>query len=377
MRKEQRQVLLQTGLFIATFISTTLAGVFWNSGKLALLQGCTWSEFVDGMEYSIPFLLILTVHELGHYFTARHYKIHTSLPYYIPFPPLLLPPIGTLGAVIRIRERVKSTIQQFDIGLAGPLAGFIVALFITAYGFATLPPADYVFRFHPEYEQYGLNYAEHVYSEEYMKEHEALDLQIGSNLLFEIFGYFVSDKQRIPNPHEMMHYPVLMAGFFALLFTALNLLPMGQLDGGHITYGLFGSKWHRIIATSFFTLVFFYSGLGMLSPLQDQNTLLTGIPLTIGFYYFCFRALSSDMQNRIMYALVLFAVQFILAWVLPQVKGYPGWFLFGFVVSRFIGIQHPGSEIEVPLDAKRIILGWIALLIFVLCVSPAPFIMSE
>src|SRR5262249_29617265 len=155
----------------------------------------------------------------------------------------ILPSIGTLGAVIRIRDHVRSNKEHFDIGLAGPLAGFIMALVVVGYGYFTLPPADHIFKFHPEYKTYGLNYAEHVYSEEYLKGagKTGIDIQIGSNLLFKIFESFVPDKSRIPNSHEMMHYPVLLAGFIALLFTSMNLLPIGQLDGGHITYGLF--KW--------------------------------------------------------------------------------------------------------------------------------------
>ena len=340
MNKQYKQILIPVGLFILTFITTTFAGAELVYGKYILLEGYSWNDFLNGMEFSIPFLLILTVHEFGHYFTAKYHKVRASLPYYIPVPSILIPSIGTLGAVIRIRDKVKANFQHFDIGLAGPLAGFIVALFVVGYGFATLPPAEHIYTFHPEYKEFGMSYADHVYSKEYMEEHKALDFQIGSNLLFEIFGAFVSDKQRIPNPHEMMHYPWLFAGFIALFFTSMNLLPIGQLDGGHVTYGLFRSKGHGIIATVFFCLLLFYAGLGVLSPKDKSEDLYWQIPLTVGFYYVCFRAVTNDKQSRIMYALLLFAVQFILAWLMPQWKGYSGWFLFGFVVSQFVGIQH-------------------------------------
>lgn len=391
MRKEHRTILIQILLFIVTFITTTIAGAEWVHSqhilvvideKIAINQQYSWQSFFSGLEFSIPFLLILTVHEFGHYFTAMYHKVRATLPYYIPFPSVLFPSIGTLGAVIRIKDRVRSNLQHFDIGLAGPLAGFILSLFIIGYGFATLPPAEHIFTIHPEYKEFGLNYADHVYTDEYMakymKEHnlkeeqKPLDFQVGSTLLFEIFGSFVSDKQRIPNPHEMMHYPFLFAGFMALFFTSMNLLPIGQLDGGHVTYGLFGGKRHKTIATVFFVVLFFYAGLGMLSPRDPQKDLFWQIPLAIGFYYLCFRAISKDPKDQIMYALLMFAVQFVLAWIMPQLKGYSGWFLFGFLVSR-IGIQHPPAEIEIPLDRNRIILGWVTLLIFILCFSPKPF----
>lgn len=376
MRSEHKQYLIQGALFITTFITTTLCGAEWVYGRSVLMDDYSWKDFLSGMEFSVPFLLILTVHEFGHYFTAMYHKVKATLPYYLPLPPgFIMPSIGTLGAVIRIKDRVRSNVQHFDIGLAGPLAGFVVALVILIYGFLTLPPADYVFAFHPEYKEFGLQYADHVYKPEYLAAHKAIDMQFGSNLLFELLKLLVDDPTRIPNPHELMHYPLLMAGFIALFFTSMNLLPIGQLDGGHVTYGLFGSKGHKQIATAFFVLLLFYSGLGMVTP-YDKDALMWSVPLTVGFYYVCMGALQVSATNRIMYALILFAVQFMLAWIFPTLTGYSGWLLFGFVVSRFVGIQHPPSEIEVPLDSTRVILGWITLLIFILCFSPAPIMIS-
>jgi membrane-associated protease RseP (regulator of RpoE activity) len=380
MRKEYRTIALQVSLFIVTFITTTLAGAEWVYSKSLLMGGYvwndqyTWNDFLSGMEFSVPFLLILTVHEFGHYFTAMYHKVKATLPYYIPIPPGIIFSIGTLGAVIRIRDRVRSNIQHFDIGLAGPLAGFIVALIIIAYGFITLPPADYIFKFHPEYEAFGAAYAEHVYNDEYLKgKPPILDVEIGSNLLFKFFESFVADKSRLPNAHEIMHYPLLLAGFISLFFTSMNLLPIGQLDGGHITYGLFGSRGHRMIATVFFILLIFYSGLGMVNahdhPLEDLAWM---VPLAIGFYYICFSTLGFQKRDRLMTAVLIFGLQSVITWWLPAVEGYTGWMFFAFIVSRLAGIQHPPSEIEVPLDEKRIILGWIALIIFVICFSPVP-----
>ena len=170
MNEERKRILIQVGLFIATFITTTLAGAESSYGRTIWVDGYTWNDFAKGLEFSIPLLLILTVHEFGHYFVAMYHKVKTSLPYYIPIPPIpfFLFNIGTMGAVIRLRSRPDTNVKNFDIGLAGPLAGFIMALIILFYGFKTLPEPEHIFQFHPEYKEYGLNYADHVYTKEYM-----------------------------------------------------------------------------------------------------------------------------------------------------------------------------------------------------------------
>jgi membrane-associated protease RseP (regulator of RpoE activity) len=338
----------------------------------------TWKDFLLGMQFSVPFLLILTVHEFGHYFTARYHRVSTSLPYYIPLPSIPYTPslIGTMGAVIRLRSRVKSNIQHFDIGLAGPLAGFIVALVVLWYGFRTLPPPDHIFQFHPDYKQYGLNYADHVYSPEYLKGKTSVDIVMGNTLLFEFYKQFVAVPERVPNAHEIIHYPILFAGFLALFFTSLNLLPIGQLDGGHIVYGLFGKKNHRIIASIFFVLLMFYSGLGYVRPSDPPEKLMFYIPGFVLFLFFSFTGLGLSRKDTLMYALLVFALQFLLSWAFPTIEGYSGWLLFGVILGRFIGIRHPASEIEQPLDSKRIVLGWLSLVIFIVCFSPAPIVLK-
>src|SRR5688500_16808747 len=135
MQKETKRILFQIGLFIITFITTTLAGTEWVYGRSVFMEDYSWTDFLHGLEYSIPLLLILTVHEYDHHYTAFYHKVKASLPYYIPFPSILPLSLGTMGAVIRLRTRPRSNLQTFDIGLAGPLAGFIVALFILFYGF--------------------------------------------------------------------------------------------------------------------------------------------------------------------------------------------------------------------------------------------------
>jgi membrane-associated protease RseP (regulator of RpoE activity) len=399
MNIEQRRILLQIGLFLFTFVTTTIAGAdfcfmksiyaYEKDSFVGFNPDFTMDDFLKGMQFSVPFLLILTVHEFGHYFTAMYHRVRASLPYYIPFPPIpgMLQIIGTFGAIIRLRSKVRSNIHHFDIGLAGPLAGFIVALFVLYYGFTTLPTQDYVFQFHPEYEQYGKDYAKYVYTEEFMKEQGIaayFDVQIGSNLIFEFFMKFVADPERVPNAHEMMHYPVLLAGFIALFFTALNLLPIGQLDGGHIIYGMFGKKGHNLIATSFFILLVFYSGLGMAHAVKHQyyeyppyiHAYMLYVPLAIFFNYFCFHGLKLPKKDTLMLSLLVFALQFIMTSVFPQVDGYRGWVLFGVLLGRFVGIHHPPAEIETPLDSSRIAIGWVMIAIFIVCFSPKPLILD-
>lgn len=400
MHRETKRILFQIALFIITFITTTLAGTEWvygtsvfagdPEGNIHFNTAYSWTDFVRGMEFSIPLLLILTVHEFGHYFMAMYHKVKASLPYYIPIPPIPLPfSLGTMGAVIRLRSRPQSNLQHFDIGLAGPLAGFIVALAIMFYAFQTLPPAEYVYQFHPEYEKYGVNYSDHVYGPEYISEMKRkagvsdsvkiINPTIGSNLLFWMFEKTVNDKHRIPNKHEFMHYPVLLAVYIALLITCLNLLPIGQLDGGHVIYGLFGFKTHKVIATVFFIALVFYSGLGLqyIRPTLPQNELLYGVAGYLLFLFLTFKGLGLPVKDTIMYALLMFAAQFVILYLFPKVEGYEGWSLFAFILGRFIGIHHPPSEIEQPLDTGRVILGWITLLVFILCFSPAPLGFTE
>lgn len=377
MHKEQKRIVFQVALFITTFITTTLAGSQWAYGRSVFNPGYNWQDFNSGLAFSIPLLLVLTVHEFGHYFVAMFHKVKASLPYYIPIPPIPFLPfnIGTMGAVIRLRTKPASNVQNFDIGVAGPLAGFVVALVILFYGFNTLPPPEYIYQFHPEYEQYGADYADVVYTPEFLKEHgPILDVQIGTNLMFWIFEKIVADPARVPNPHEIMHYPILLACYIALFVTCLNLLPIGQLDGGHVVYGLFGFKIHRIVARIFFMALVFYAGLGLqyIDPHLPQNSLLMGIAGYLLFLFWAFRGLRLPIKETVMYVVLMFALQFSLMVFIPGIKGYEGWLLFAFILGRFIGVEHPPSEIEKPLDANRVMLGWIALIIFILCFSPAP-----
>ena len=242
-------------LFVITLITTTLAGAEWTHMQFIVLKGIhglTWDGFLSGFAFSGPFLLILTVHEFGHYFTARYYHIKVTLPYYIPIwlGFLVVPSIGTGGAFIKILGKPKTTREFFDVGIAGPLAGFVIALGVLFYGFTHLPPKDYIFQIHPEYQIFGDNYQNIVYDLDtviYTKDLNLSEeiksqigdsavfarggLELGSNLLFDTFKeYVASEPELVPNMMEIYHYPFLFAGYLALFFTALNLLPVGQLD---------------------------------------------------------------------------------------------------------------------------------------------------
>ncbi|MDN4165220.1 site-2 protease family protein [Cytophagales bacterium LB-30] len=368
--KESRPVLLQVTLFIITLITTTLAGSEWISGKFIFFTpGYSWVDFAQGFHFSIPFLGILTIHEMGHYLTSRWYKIKTTLPYYLPawFGFIGLPSIGTLGAVIKIQGFTRTRQQYFDIGIAGPLAGFVAALAVLFYGFTHLPPQEHIYSIHPEYEQYGADYAQHVYSD------TTENLILGTNLIFEFFKQQVADPELLPNDNELMHYPYIFAGFLALFFTALNLIPVGQLDGGHVLYGLIGPKGHKYVASGLFVVFVFMAGLGVITPFDETESLLFNIPLYIGFLYLVFHTMPlSRAMDKLLLAVALFTLQFVIAWINPTVQGFDGWLLFAFVIGRFLGVQHPPVYIDKPLDTKRIILGYLALLIFVLCFSPTP-----
>jgi membrane-associated protease RseP (regulator of RpoE activity) len=379
MKSNYKSYLLHFFLFVVTFVTTTMAGAEWTGGKSVLKDSWysintdySWADFALGLPYSICFLLILTAHEFGHYFTAIYYRVKTTLPYFIPLPPQFL--LGTMGALIRLKSPVRSSLQNFDIGIAGPLAGFIVAIGFLFYGFTHLPPPEYIFQFHPEYQQYGLDYSKYVYKAEFLPAGTAiLDMRIGSNLLFWFFENYVADPARVPNAHEMMHYPILLAGFLSLVFTSMNLLPIGQLDGGHVLYGLIGFKKHRMIASMVFLAFLFYAGMGLFTPYQPIEELVYEVPLFIAFMFFSMRGMGLGVKNTILIVLAIFTIQYALASIMPTLKGYSGWLLFLFVIGRFVGIAHPPSEIESPLTSGRKILGWIALLIFVLCFSPIPF----
>ncbi len=219
-----------------TFITTLVAGFLQNllfvsnsagevsSGLTSVMSNPL--ELLSGLPYAVTILAILLAHETGHYLACRYYRIDATLPHLIPAPPFIVL-FGTLGAVIKIKSMFRDCRQLFDVGIAGPLAGFVVVV-----------PALIL----------GLRLSTQI---------EAADLtagrlEFGEPLLFRIFAeLFFSGDTSLINLH-----PIGWAAWFGMLATSLNLLPVGQLDGGHIVYSIFGRKKHRVASiTTFIGLV--------------------------------------------------------------------------------------------------------------------------
>ncbi len=368
--KNTKKLLIHLLLFTITLLCTTLAGAEWIFGKSVFYGDTilTTSELLAGLYFSVPFLGILTFHEFGHYFAAKYYKVNVTLPYYIPlwlgFLPY--PSIGTLGAFIRIKGIIHSRKQFFDIGIAGPLAGFVVAVAILFYGFTHLPEPEYIYQIHPEYQEYGLGYADKVYTE------NEINFVVGDNLLFLFFKNYIADPERVPNNYEMYHFPWLFAGYLALFFTALNLIPIGQLDGGHVIYGLFGFRRSRIISRVLFLIMVLISGVGMVpSGMLDLNFLINTVFYLL-FLFLAFYHFEADLRKRILLVVWVMIVQIFASQYFPVISDYGIYMVFAFLLGRFLGIEHPKALIDEPLDLKRKILGWFALFVFIISFTPRP-----
>jgi membrane-associated protease RseP (regulator of RpoE activity) len=333
---------------------------------------------VDGVRYAIPLLGFLTVHEFGHYFAARYHRVNTSLPYYIPFVPQINP-IGTFGAVISIRQAIPSTRKLFDIGVAGPLAGFVVALGALIYGFATLPPPEYL-----------LDLQGHEMLKEHIRQYGtfpstppepapgALVIVVGQTPLFWLLSQFFA---HVPPMYEVYHYPVLFAGWLGLFFTALNLLPVGQLDGGHVVYALFGDTWHRWFAQAFVLLLLLLGGIGFIDQarpaLYEMGALwghLSWLILATIYYGYLYRIFGGDARGMVWGLFGLMIGVGIATALGPSVMqyGYTGWLVWTLLIVFLIRVEHPPVVQEQELTPTRRVLGYLAIAIFVLCFSIRP-----
>lgn len=364
---------------MATVITTTLTGAEWMTGRSFIFGDelrLGWDDFVNGFYYTIPFLGFLTTHEFGHYFMAKYRKVKVTLPYYIPFWFGIISTFGTMGAFIRIKQEVKSRNDYFDIGIAGPLAGFVVALAATAYGFANLPDIDYIFTIHPEYKAFGANYGDFVYKD--MSDLGAM--RIGDSFLSGYLKDAFANPTLIPHPNEMIHYPIVVAGFLGLFFTALNLLPVGQLDGGHILFALIGEKNFNIVSPVIFSLFTCFAGIGFFTPNELTNTLaedylgtLMNFAFYIYFIYICVSKITENTLTNWCIALSIVFIQLLSSRLFPEFEGYSGFLAFAFLIGRLLGVYHPPVDSSEELGTTRIVLGWLAIVIFVLCFSPYPF----
>ena len=240
--------------------------------------------FVGGYVYSCAIMTILLCHEMGHYVMTRRHGIPSTLPFFIPLP---LPPFGTFGAVIKMKGTITDRKALFDIGVAGPLAGFIAAVPVIIAGIKLSTVMT----------------VSGVPSSSYM--------ELGEPLLFKILEPLLIG--RIPEGHELMLHPLAYAGWVGLFVTSLNLLPVGQLDGGHVVYAVFGRR---------------------------SNWVYYGVILGLG----------------------------VLA-VLHNI----GWFTLVILLMIF-GRSHPRPFAAEPvLDARRKKLAIIVLAVFILSFIPAPF----
>lgn len=322
------QIAKHAGLFLLTFASTTFAGMVWQN-ELDLLH------IGKGLPFSLALLFILSCHEFGHYFAARHHGIRTTLPYYLPFPTFDFPGIGTLGAVIRIRQPLSSRRALFDIGVAGPIAGFIASLLVLMWGFTHLPSTDFILAIHPDFD--------------FSVGHGAVNpgemLTFGNTLLYGFMQHtFAPSGAFVPPMWEMYHYPFLLAGWFGLLVTTLNLLPAGQLDGGHILFAM-SSETHGIIS-KITTFVLLFVGVAAILP-DALYALRIFQNESLG-------VMNSDWFRKYFWS------------------GWLFWAVFLIAIRVYSKSEHPPVQDYTQLDGKRVILGWFSAIIFLLSLTPAP-----
>jgi membrane-associated protease RseP (regulator of RpoE activity) len=265
-------------LFLLTIVTTTIVGALFYVDQKAT----SWFWFfLNGWKFSLPLMTILLVHEMGHFLAGRHYKLDVTLPYFIP----AIPPLGTFGAFIKIRSPIPNLPALIRIGAFGPLFGSVAAIPLLLVGLR--------------------------YSQVLEKTSEIQGLTFGSSLLMEILcyiglGHFTKDA-------TIILHPTAMAAWFGLFVTSMNLLPMGQLDGGHVIYALFGPRTAKIISTIVFACLIF-----------------------MGFAF------------------------------------WNGWLIFGMLIL-FLGLNHPAPmDRYTDLDSTGKIIGIAAVILFFITFTPIP-----
>lgn len=381
-RPDAKTIARHLFLFLLTFASVSLVSTFLVGKELqttvlwgVLVPYPTQLDLMRGVLFAVLLLSFLTFHEFGHYFAAVYHRVRVSLPYYIPLPL----GIGTLGAVIRIREQVQDTKKLFDIGASGPVAGFIVSLVILFIGFSTLPEPEFLNEF-----------GDHTYVVEYFNTFgeypESPQLSEGQIVFFfggtPLYNFLSSLFPDAPPLWEIMHYPFLLAGWFGLFFTALNLMPVGQLDGGHILYTLIGFKKHRIVARLFFTGVTILASIeaipiihGFVGNYENDLQLLSWTIWT-GFLFLMFqRAFKRDLYwvaSCLTASVISSAVYMLLIMENSGTESSLIWLFWVFFITFFVKVEHPPVLIELELTPSRKVIGWLSMLIFVLSISLNP-----
>ncbi len=257
----------------------------WRTPLLLFIATCLCTLLWGGPIYSLALMTILTAHELGHYLQARRYGVPASLPYFIPMP---LPPLGTMGAIIAMRPGRANTRALYDLAITGPLAGLIPALAMSAIGLrlSTFGP-------HPEPDEQTLLF--------------------GTPLVFDwMVDLFMGP---VPDGQIVIIHPLAYAGWVGILITALNLMPIGQLDGGHILYSLLPRRAHAVSIS-----------------------------------------------------VIVFAAVAVVIWQLWH------WTLM-ILLLLFLGLRHPPAEPGgKPLGPVRKALGWLTLPFVIIGFTPRPFI---
>jgi membrane-associated protease RseP (regulator of RpoE activity) len=306
------RLLLHIGLFLATFLTTTAAGAIaaHRDGQIIPIG--------DGLTYSVPLLMILVCHEMGHYLVARAHGVDASLPYFIPLPPWL--GFGTMGAVIGMRDVTADRKKLIDIGAAGPLCGIAVAIPVILYGLSLSPVTTIA----------------------------GVGEQEGNSILYALLK-LAAKGEWLPNGHrDVALHPTAWAGWVGLLVTMLNLLPVGQLDGGHVATAYFGNRYAR-----------FARALHRMLPLVALGVFAWVMHLV--------RVEAGDRWDRRVG--INIAGSAAMFWVI--------WYLFLWVLGRVSGgrLDHPPVE-DRPLPFSRRMLFWLVALLFVAIFMPVPVRMT-
>lgn len=268
---------LHISLFVLTVLSTLLVGAVQTGADLIKEP----LKIYKGIPFSLTLMIILLSHELSHYFSSRKHGVEATLPYFIPAPTIF----GTFGAFIKMKSPIVTRKALIDIGASGPIAGFIISVIAAII---------------------GLNMSEIVSSAQAKG-----SLSLGDSLLFSLLAKIVLGVT--PSDSDILLSPVAFAGWIGLFVTSMNLIPVGQLDGGHIAYALFGEK-------------------------------------------------HIHLSFMLIFVMILFG---LFLW--------EGWFVWA-VLLLILGMKHPPVIYwEVPLDSKRKFIGWLALVIFILTFIPTPF----
>ncbi|MFB6111876.1 MAG: site-2 protease family protein [Halobacteriaceae archaeon] len=283
-------------LLALTIVTTMWAGTGWYYVREIFVDGFPWisPSVIEALPFTLAVLGVLGTHEMGHYVMSRYHDVNASLPYFIP----MIPPFGTIGAVIRMRGRIPDRKALFDIGVAGPLAGLVATILVTAIGLM-LPPVEV-----PAWVFQGPNIA----------------IDFGYPPLLIIIAEVLGEPLSYQDPRTVVN-PVVLGGWIGMFVTFLNLIPVGQLDGGHITRAILGERQER---------------LAKLVPVA-----LFGLA---GYLYFI---QGTDQSVGI-------------------------WVLWGGIATVFSYAGSANPVVDEPLERRRVAIGLLTLFLGLLCFTPVP-----